>query len=113
MLDQEHLARFKKRLEAARADLKEQVTSLNESPEFGSDVDDFEEEAEEAEETSKNLGLADALKKRLENVEHALGKIASGTFGTCESCSKPIEVEVLNADPESRLCKACKEKERV
>ncbi len=112
MLSKENIDRLKKRLEAAHADLKEQVASLAENPEFGTDVDHFEEEGEEAEEFSKNLGVADALKQRLKNVEGALDKMSAGTYGTCESCGGEITLEVLTVDPESRLCKECKEQSR-
>ncbi|MEK7555132.1 MAG: TraR/DksA C4-type zinc finger protein [Patescibacteria group bacterium] len=113
MLPKDDLMRFEKRLEAARNDLKEQIASLAENPEFGSDVDHFEEEADEAEEYSKNLGIEKTLKERLENVEHALGKMAGGTYGVCESCGGEISSDVLNVDPESRLCKTCKSKDRT
>lgn len=77
---------------------------------FGSDVEGetAEEEADEAEELSKNEGIAQELKGRLIDVKNALDKIAAGTYGKCEDCGMEIEAEVLKVDPESRFCKECK-----
>ena len=36
-----------------------------------------------------------------------MGKIKSGTYGVCESCSAKIPVERLNALPYSILCVKC------
>ena len=48
------------------------------------------------------------LKDRLDEIDIALAKIQSGTYGVCEKCGKPIEYEILSIDPESRFCKECK-----
>ncbi len=77
---------------------------------FGSDTEGEvgEEEADEAEELSKNEGIVQELKGRLIDVKNALDKIANGTYGKCEKCGMDIEMEVLAVDPESRWCKMCK-----
>jgi RNA polymerase-binding transcription factor DksA len=59
---------------------------------------------------SNRLGEENDLKKRLDEIELALQKIEAGDYGICESCSKNIEEEVLDIDPESVLCKSCKMK---
>jgi RNA polymerase-binding transcription factor DksA len=81
----------------------------NEKPvDFGTDVDHFEEESDEAEEMGNQLAVAEDLKKRLEDIVEALEKIKNGGYGICEKCKKEIELEILEIDPESRLCKNCK-----
>ncbi|MGE5430704.1 MAG: SpoIIE family protein phosphatase [Syntrophomonadaceae bacterium] len=40
----------------------------------------------------------------LEDVESALLRIHSGTFGTCEVCGDPIEIDSLETDPFVRFC---------
>lgn len=40
-------------------------------------------------------------------VSEALGRIAAGTYGICESCERPIEKERLELVPQARLCAAC------
>jgi len=57
---------------------------------------------------SNRFGEENDLKKRLDEVDLALQKVEKGDYGKCELCSKEIEDEVLDVDPESRLCKECK-----
>ena len=40
-------------------------------------------------------------------VEHAIGKIAAGTYGTCERCNGPIASARLEAIPYARHCVSC------
>jgi sigma-B regulation protein RsbU (phosphoserine phosphatase) len=40
----------------------------------------------------------------LDEVDAALGRIAAGTYGLCETCVDPIESERLIADPLTRFC---------
>jgi len=77
-------------------------------PEFGSDVDSGDEEADEAEEFGTQLSIAQVLKERLADIELALKKIEEGKYGICEKCGGKISLDVLKAVPESRLCKKCK-----
>jgi DnaK suppressor protein len=44
----------------------------------------------------------------LRAIEAALGRIDSGTFGTCARCGKPISDERLEAMPYVTLCIECK-----
>ena len=39
-------------------------------------------------------------------VEHALGRLDVGTWGTCEVCAAPIEAELLRDRPVVRTCAA-------
>ena len=110
-LTDKELQSLKEQLEKEAGELEAQLSTAKKSPEFGSDVEtDFSEEADEAEEFSKNLGVQDVLKSRLQDIETALEKIARGEYGKCEQCGQDIPLEVLKVNPESRLCKACKVK---
>jgi RNA polymerase-binding transcription factor len=51
--------------------------------------------------------LAELEARELRQVERAMSKIKTGTYGTCESCSAKIPVERLNALPYSTLCVKC------
>jgi len=75
---------------------------------FGSDIDHDDEATDKSEEVGNQLAAAQALKDRLNEIDIALGKIKSGSYGICEKCGKPIEHEILAIDPESRFCKSCK-----
>lgn len=41
--------------------------------------------------------------------EHALSRLAEGTYGWCEGCSAPIPVERLEIFPSATTCVACKQ----
>ncbi len=101
---EEELRKKEEKLEVQLADFKKDLN-------FGDETDHFEEEADEAEEFGKNLGMAETFKARLNDVGHALGKIAKGGYGKCEKCGGEVELDVLNIDPESRYCKQCKLKQ--
>lgn len=108
MLSKEQIKKLKNKLEKTKADLEAQVKELDRAPEFGHDTDHFEEAADEVEEYSKNLGMEQTFRERLENIDHALQKMKSGNYGACEKCGKAIELKILEIDPESRLCRDCK-----
>ncbi|UCF69962.1 MAG: TraR/DksA C4-type zinc finger protein [candidate division WOR-3 bacterium] len=40
-------------------------------------------------------------------INHALRKIAQGTYGVCERCGKPIPKRRLKFLPQARLCMKC------
>ena len=65
----------------------------------------------DAMEREKAFLFASVKKRRLEEIELALGRIASGTFGLCESCGQPIPAKRLERLPDASLCVACKEKQ--
>ncbi len=112
MLTEKEMQALKEQLEKEAGELDAEVARHSKTPDFGDDVEgeDMAEEADEAEETANDLGIATALKDRLADIEHALGKIGTKEFGKCEECGKEISLELLKVDPESRLCKACKQK---
>ena len=108
MLTKENLHVLRKKLLALQSDLQEKIHAVEKVPEFGTDVDHFEEEGDEAAEFSKNLGEGQAFRLRLDRVREALRKMDEGTYGICERCGKEIEPSLLEVDPESELCKTCK-----
>ncbi|HEX2464769.1 MAG TPA: TraR/DksA C4-type zinc finger protein, partial [Thermoanaerobaculia bacterium] len=57
------------------------------------------------------LSLSDSEREVLLQIEEALGRIASGEFGSCTSCSKPIGEQRLHAIPWARYCIDCQELE--
>lgn len=56
------------------------------------------------------LSLASTEQKLLRDIEHALERIAKGTYGVCELCNTQISDARLEAKPESALCIDCKKK---
>jgi RNA polymerase-binding transcription factor DksA len=108
-MDIKILSEFKKKLLAVRDSLLAQISGLRKHVDMGDDIDSFEEEADDATEMVANAGMVEDLKRQEHRVVDALGKIEKGNYGLCEKCSKNIELPLLQVDPESRYCKACKE----
>ena len=49
----------------------------------------------------------------LREIDNALEKLKSGTYGLCEICNKPIGLKRLKVMPSARLCIECKSKEEA
>lgn len=58
-----------------------------------------EEQADFREEYETEVAQEQALELRLREVEQALERIATGTFGQCRHCGQPISEERLTANP--------------
>jgi RNA polymerase-binding transcription factor len=43
----------------------------------------------------------------LDDIEHALSRLAAGTYGTCEPCGQVIPLERLEAIPHASTCVTC------
>ena len=115
--DEKFLANQHKALDAERATYNEQAKSLRaeadslvEEMEPG-DVQ-FDEESGEggtvAVDRERDLALSAQALDAVEEIDHALAKIASGTYGVCENCGTLIPKNRLEALPFARLCIACK-----
>jgi len=107
-MNQEQLKEYKTKLEKERAMIVAEIARDEKPVDFGSDIDHGDEESDKSEEVGDQLAASKNLKDRLNEIDIALEKIQSGTYGVCEKCGKPIEHEILSIDPESRFCKACK-----
>ena len=70
--------------------------------------DHLADEGTELFEREKAAGLEQTLQEHLRQVEHALARIEAGSYGTCESCGKPIAPGRLEAMPEATVCIDCK-----
>ena len=55
----------------------------------------------------KLLCHASAARRKLADVEEALGRLAAGTFGRCEQCGSEIPAGLLAVIPERRYCPRC------
>jgi RNA polymerase-binding transcription factor DksA len=58
-------------------------------------------------ETQALLRRAVAARRKLADLEDALGRLAAGRFGSCEQCDAPIPAGLLAAVPETRYCPRC------
>jgi RNA polymerase-binding protein DksA len=62
-------------------------------------------------ERDHELSLANHARDMLLQTQHALERIADGTYGVCESCGQPIGKNRLMAFPRATLCLTCKQRE--
>lgn len=72
-----------------------------------SDESDMSDRSEDYNEKS---AITETLDERLEDINRALSKMGSESYGICESCGSSIEEDRLEANPAARTCKACMEK---
>ena len=90
--------------------LKAQADSLAQEMEPG-DIQ-FDEESGEGGtmniDRERDLALSAQARAAVDEIDHALAKIGSGTYGNCERCGQPIPKARLKALPHARLCVACK-----
>ncbi len=107
-MNMQFLTKFKNQLISLRDFLEGRVKNLQKVPDFGDDVDSGDEESEETEGFGTQLSIAQNYKEKLANVDTALDKMEKHKYGVCEKCGKQISLDVLEAVPESRLCKECK-----
>src|SRR5213082_1505938 len=95
-------------LEEERTGLRAQLAELGFGENGGLDYDqNFADSSQVTAERGEAEALAKSLRETLNDVEHALGKMEGGTYGTCESCGQPIAPARLEAKPAARFCINC------
>lgn len=104
------------RLENDRKRLVEQLEQIrasnsSEDRREGSPFGKREEEATETAELENRMALEKRVLDQLAEIDKALDKFEEGSYGTCESCSKPIDPARLEALPQATLCMDCKAKQ--
>ena len=63
--------------------------------------------AQTLEQQDRDATLEQQERRELASIERALTKMATGTFGVCESCDESIGTRRLLAIPEARFCARC------
>lgn len=110
MINSEIIKKFQQFLEDKRKYLEKKIKELKIVTNFGDDAGSLDEEIDESAQYDNQLSLMQNFKEQLVNVEGALKKISKEKYGVCEKCHQEIEEVVLKAEPESRLCRQCKQK---
>jgi DnaK suppressor protein len=104
-------------LVAERASYVEQAESLrNDAEQLAEDMEpgdiQFDEESGEGDtlnvERERDLALSAQARAAVDEIDKALAKMDSGTYGVCELCGHPIPKARLKALPYASLCVACK-----
>lgn len=78
--------------------LKTEVHSIGSEDDVGDDEDLSERQID----NTNDQALLNRLNTELQEIEAALGRIQSGTYGVCEKTGEPIPVERLRAYPSAR-----------
>ena len=58
-------------------------------------------------ERERTAALRGQVEAHLGEIDHALERVAAGTYGLCRSCRRPIATERLRALPVTELCIGC------
>ena len=100
--------RWRARLEARWQAYVQEVTELSLAYHVAAEAasDDIGDGAGQPEVASLLRRVA-AARRKLADVEEALGRLAAGTFGACEQCGSAIPAGLLAAAPETRYCPRC------
>jgi DnaK suppressor protein len=113
-LDETALARLRDELTRHRDFLRAEITAQGADPDSDdvNFVDDagFADRGHSSEERSQVIAVVRALRANLRDVERALAKMETGTYGTCERCGQPISLERLEALPWAELGIDCKQR---
>lgn len=64
-------------------------------------------------EREKELGLLSNARRRLREIDRAMERMCTGTYGLCESCGLPIDPQRLEVFPSAANCIACQQKQEV
>jgi len=56
---------------------------------------------------ARDVALLEGTERTLAELEAAQRRLAEGSYGSCESCGRPIAAARLLARPEARLCLEC------
>jgi DnaK suppressor protein len=105
-------------LVAQRSALLAQVASLRAdlagivAAAAGANVDDEHdpEGATIAFERAQTAALLERTEARVAELDHALDRLAAGTYGTCVRCGRPIGADRLAARPDASTCISCASK---
>ena len=107
------LDELRQRLEAERAELQEQLTTIEET-QFATSQSDisgevsFDEENADAGtftfERERDLSIENNVRDLMGKIDRALSRMDEGTYGICSRCGRSIEKARLKALPYADLC---------
>ena len=89
------------------------IKPLQTSMETNTRQGDLADQASGNNEVHIQLKLKQTDAKILQAIEEALLRIEKGTYGSCRDCGETVAEARLNAIPWTRVCIACKEKQRA
>lgn len=112
---EQELASVRSALRADVARLRAEVSSTQHVmyDEMRESAEDFGDETTEVGSTWSDIGaetsVVDNASEIIAQSERAIARIASGQYGVCETCGRPIAKPRLEAFPRATLCVTCQE----
>ncbi len=108
-MDKKAVLRFKKALLKEREQIVGEVKQTYvSSQEVGQDgIQDIGDEAANIYNKQILLSLNENERMRLQEVDEALDRIGSSTYGICDECGEPINLKRLEVRPVAKYCVAC------
>jgi RNA polymerase-binding protein DksA len=100
------IVRLRNEIETAETDLADRLRDGGDGA-----GDDQADAGTKTFEREHEMSLANNARDLLVQTEHALARIAAGTYGRCENCGNPIGKLRLQANPRATLCVSCKQRE--
>jgi len=96
-----------------RSEYEQTMLTLNDMQQTVSDGsgDDQADAGSKTFEREHEMSLANNRLDLITQIEHALARIADGSYGRCESCGQTIAKARLQAFPAATLCLTCKQRE--
>ena len=107
------LDELRQRLDAERAELQVQLTTIEETSFATSQSDisgevSFDEENADAGtftfERERDLSIENNVRDLMGKIDRALARMEAGTYGICSRCGKPMEKARLKSLPYAYLC---------
>jgi len=109
MLSPQRLERLHGLLLEQQASLRQQMVGLNHASQeaYVGLSNHMAEDATSAFDQATAVSLRRSYEATLEQIEQALGRMMSGTYGVCQRCGDEIDFARLKAIPYADLCMDC------
>jgi len=108
--DRERYQVLKDMLEDRRREIQEKLRSLRETlPAEAADVRDIEEQSVDDFVSEVDFALMEMKSETLRQIDEALRRLESGSYGACAECGGEIAEARLKAVPFAQLCRECQE----
>jgi DnaK suppressor protein len=95
-------------LERQRAAILQEVEDVLTNRKGMENFPDVSDQASAETDQNFSLRIREREQKLLKKIDEALGRLASHTYGICESCGNEIPYKRLKARPVTTLCIECK-----
>ena len=104
-------AGLQEQIEGLHAEIAASASQIAEGDGSDGAGDDQADAGAKTYEREHELSLAYNSQDLLAQIERAVQRMDAGTYGTCESCAKPIGKARLQVFPRATLCVTCKQRE--